>query len=51
MIKNDKEEYIESFKEMYGRKPTDPELKAFIECIQAKKEIQFLYIKIGNIGY
>ena len=30
--------YIESFKELYSRKPTDPELKAFIECMQAKKE-------------
>ena len=38
MTLNNKEEYIESFKELYGRKPTDEELKAFIECMRAKKE-------------
>ena len=35
---NNKKEYLESFKELYGRKPTDEELKAFIECMQAKQE-------------
>jgi phosphoribosylformylglycinamidine (FGAM) synthase-like enzyme len=39
MIKNDKEEYLESFKELYGRNPSKTELKAFIECMMAKKEI------------
>ena len=38
MTKNDKEEYLESFKELYSRKPSDEELKAFIECMQAKEE-------------
>jgi hypothetical protein len=33
-----KEDYLESFKEMYGRNPTKEELKAFIECVRAKKQ-------------
>ena len=38
MTNNDEKYYNESFKELYGRKPTDEELKAFIECMRAKKE-------------
>lgn len=33
-----KKDYIEYFKELYLRDPSDSELKAFIECMKAKKE-------------
>jgi len=39
--KNSKEiNYLETFKEMYGRTPSQEELKAFIECMCLKKEEQ-----------
>lgn len=38
MTKKSKEYYIKSFKDMYSRFPSKEELKAFIECMQAKKE-------------
>jgi len=37
--KNNKEiDYLKTFKEMYGRTPSQEELQAFIECICLKKE-------------
>jgi hypothetical protein len=38
IIISSKKDHIESFKEMYSRSPSKEELKAFIECLQAKKE-------------
>ena len=39
--KNNKEiNYLETFKEMYGRTPSQEELKAFKECMCLKKEEQ-----------
>jgi hypothetical protein len=40
MTKNNKENYLKSFIEMYGRNPSKGELKAFIECMCLKKEEQ-----------
>ncbi|MCW3998036.1 MAG: hypothetical protein NWF10_05645 [Candidatus Bathyarchaeota archaeon] len=37
MIKS-KKDYIAYFKELYNRKPSEEELKAFIECMRLKKE-------------
>jgi hypothetical protein len=38
MTKNNKEDYLKTFKEMYSRNPSQEELKAFIECMCLKKE-------------
>ena len=43
--KNNKEiNYLDTFKEMYGRNPSQEELEAFIECMCLKKEEQ----KVGT---
>jgi hypothetical protein len=38
LTKNNKKNYLKSFEELYNRNPSKEELKAFIECMRAKKK-------------
>jgi hypothetical protein len=50
MKDKNKKDYLEAFKEMYSRNPTQEELKAFIDCMCLKKEQKYLPTTVKNMN-